>query len=338
VKTLFAISNPTLIDNIFDRETLSRLARICDVDWAATDGSFTQEFFEQRIGNYDACITSWDSPKLTGAAGMRAERLRFLGHAAGTLASYVEPRFFERDVTVVTSSELLALSTAECTFALIMAGAWNLRGYEMGLHEGRWSQSRKETVMGVHGQTIGLVGLSQVARQLIKYLQPFSPEILVHSQHTSADEARRLGVTLAPLDELLARSQIVSLTGTLTDKTRGMIGERELSLMRDGSLLVNTARSRMIKTEALIAELQRGRLFAALDVFDEEPLPQDSPLLKLPNVLCSPHIGGISAHWRKKIGSNIVDALESFAAGKPIPDRVTLQRFQTMSLSRVATK
>jgi phosphoglycerate dehydrogenase-like enzyme len=331
MKTLFAISSPTLIDNIFDRATLSRLARIADVDWAATDGSFTQEFFEQHIDNYDACITSWDSPRLTGAASMRAQRLRFLGHAAGTLATYLEPGFFERDVTVVTSSEVLALSTAECTFALIMAGAWNLRGYEMGLREGRWSQSRKETVMGVHGRTIGLVGLGQVARQLIKYLQPFAPDILVHSRYTSAEEARRLGVTLVPLDELLAKSQIVCLTGTLTDKTRGMIGERELSLMRDGALLVNTARSRLVDGAALLAELQRGRLFAALDVFDEEPLRQDSPLLKLPNVLCSPHIGGISAHWRKRVGSNIVDALESFAAGKSIADRVTVQRFQTMT-------
>ncbi|MDB5813024.1 MAG: serA 2 [Rhodocyclales bacterium] len=332
MKTLFAISNRTLIDNIFDRETLDRLARITDVDWADTDGSFTQECFEQRIGNYDACITSWDSPRLTGLAGTRAQRLRFLGHAAGTLATYVESNFFERDVTVVTSSEVLALSTAECTFALIMAGAWNLRGYQMGLQEGRWSQSRKETVMGVHEQTIGLVGMSRVARQLITYLQPFGPNILVHSQHASPDEARRLGVTLVPLDELLAKSQIVALTGTLTDRTRGMIGARELSLMRDGALLVNTARAKLIDGAALLAELQRGRLFAALDVFDKEPLVADSPLLKLPNVVCSPHIGGISSHWRKKIGRNIVDGLEAFVAGRAIDDRITVQRFQAMSV------
>ena len=331
MKTLFAISNQTLIENIFDSETLDRLARIADVDRAATDGSFTQEFFEQHIGNYDACITSWDSPKLTGLAGIRAQRLRFLGHAAGTLASYLEPAFFERDVTVVTSGGVLAMSTAECTFALIMAGAWNLRAYEMGLHAGRWSQSRKETVMGVYGQTIGLVGLGQVTRQLIKYLEPFASNILVHSRYTSSEEAQRLGVTLVSLDELLAQSQIVSLHGTLTSKTRGMIGERELSLMRDGTLLVNTARAQLVDGAALLAELQRGRLFAALDVFDKEPLAADSILLELPNVLCSPHIGGISAHWRKKIGRNIVDALEAFVAGKAIEDRITVQRFEAMS-------
>ncbi|MDB5799842.1 MAG: serA 1 [Rhodocyclales bacterium] len=331
MKTLFAISNKVLIENIFDRETLDRLGKIADVDWAPTDGSFTQEFFANHIGEYDACITSWDSPKLTGHAGENASRLRFLGHAAGTLASYVESAFFERDVTVVNSSAQLALSTAECAVALMMAGAWNLRGYEHGMHVGRWSQSRKETVMGLYGQTIGLIGLGQVARQVVKLLKPFEPRILVHSRYTSEEEAQRLGVTLASLDELLPQSQIVSLHDTLTSETRGSMGQRELALMRDGALLVNTARSQLIDTPALVAELQSGRLSAALDVFDEEPLSRDNALLQLPNVLCSPHIGGISAYWRKKIGSNIVDAFEAFIAGKPITERITAARFKVMS-------
>jgi phosphoglycerate dehydrogenase-like enzyme len=331
MKTLFAISNSVLIDNIFNRETLQRLTRIADVDWAPTDGSFTQAFFTEHICEYDACITSWDSPRLTGQAGINANRLRFLGHAAGTLASYVETSFFERDVTVVNSSAQLALSTAECTLALMMAGAWNLHGYEYGIHQGRWSQSRKETVMGLSGQTIGLVGLGQVARQVTHLLKPFEPRILVYSPYSSAEEARQLGITLVSLDELLQQSQIVSLHDTLTNETRGSIGARELGLMRDGALLVNTARSQLVDTAALIAELTRGRLCAALDVFDKEPLPQDSPLLQLPNVLCSPHIGGISSHWRKRIGSNIVDKLEAFIAGRFIEHRITAERFRIMS-------
>ena len=333
MKTLFAISNTTLIDNIFDRETLNRLAEISDVDWASTDGSFTQDFFDQNIGKYDACITSWDSPKLSGRGGINAQRLRFLGHAAGTVAPFLDSTFFERDVTVVNSGEPLARSTAECTFALIMAGAWKLRAYEQGLHEGRWSQSRKETTMGVFGQTIGLVGFGQVARHLIKYLQPFAPRILVHSRYSRQEDVQHLGVTLVPLDELLQQSQIVSLHGTLTHKTRSMLGARELGLMRDGGLLVNTARSHLVDGAALLAELQSGRLSAALDVFDKEPLAQDSPLLSLPNVLCSPHIGGISGYWRKKIGSNVVDALENFIAGKEVSNRITAQRFATMGAS-----
>ena len=327
MKTLFAINNPTLIDNIFDHETLDRLQRISDVAWAATDGSFTQEYFEKHIGNYDACITSWDSPKLIGQACINAERLRFLGHAAGTLVPYGEPAFFERNVVVVNSAEQLAASTAECTLALMMAGAWRFRAYEMGLHEGKWSQSRKETVPGVYGQTIGLVGFGQVARHLVRYLQPFTPRILVYSRHMRSAEAQRMGVTLVPLDELLAQSQIVSLHSSLTDATRGMIGERELALMRDGALLVNTARSQLVDSVALFGELRRGRLSAALDVFDREPLQADSPLLNLPNVLCTPHVGGISAYWRKRVGSNIADALEAFVAGKPIENRITAERF-----------
>ncbi|MDB5888698.1 MAG: hydroxyacid dehydrogenase [Rhodocyclales bacterium] len=331
MKTLFAISNPVLIDNIFDREALNRLGRIADVDWAPTDGSFTQEYFTRHISAYDACITSWDSPRLTGQAGINARRLRFLGHAAGTLASYVESAFFEREVIVVNSGEPLAISTAECTLALMMSAAWNLRNYERRIHEGVWSKSRQETVMGLYGQSIGIIGLGHVARHVIKYLKPFEPRILLHCPYASAEEAQQLGVTLLPLDDLLQQSQIISLHDTLTTHTRGSIGKRELGLMRDGALLVNTARSEILDSAALQAELESGRLNAALDVFDKEPLSPDNPLLNLPNVICSPHIAGISAYWRKKIGGNIVDALEAYVAGRPITKFVTAERFRIMS-------
>lgn len=331
MKILITIANPDLIRNIFDQASLDQLASLGDVTWIPTDGSFTQEAFEACIGDFDACLTSWGSPRLSATACQRATRLRFLGHAAGTLAPYLDSAVFERDITIINASEMLAMSTAECSLALMLAGAWNLNGYAEGMRNGRWSQSRKETVMGVYGQTIGIVGLGQISRQLIRYLQPLHPRILVHSSHLSAGEAEALGVTPLPLDELLTSSQIVSLHSTLTERTRGMIGARELGLMRDGALLVNTARSELVDSAALLAELRSGRLFAALDVFDKEPLDKADPLLHLPNVLCAPHIGGIAAYWRKGLGRKVVDALAAFQAGDPLPERITAERFRAMS-------
>lgn len=126
------------------------------------------------------------------------------------------------------------------------------------------------------------------------------------------EQARSLGVELCSLDELLQTSQIISLHSNLTPSTIGSIGKRELSLIQDGALFVNTARAKIVEEEALMNELQAGLIFAALGVFHEEPVPAKHPLLALDHVLCVPHIGGFARTYKRCMGEFVVVTLEEF--------------------------
>ena len=185
--------------------------------------------------------------------------------------------------------------------------------------------------MGVYGQTIGIIGMGEIARQVIAMLKPFAPRILVASPHCSAEEAARLGVELVDMETAFRESQIISLHDTVTPRTQRFITRHYLELMRDGALFVNAARAALVDSAALLDQVRSGRIFAAMDNYDEEPLPADSELPRLANVLCTPHIGGLSSYWRRRLGSNIVEGLEMFAAGKEPAGRITRERFLTMT-------
>jgi phosphoglycerate dehydrogenase-like enzyme len=158
-------------------------------------------------------------------------------------------------------------------------------------------------------------------------LQPFGTTILLYSSYCPPQEAEALGIQLCGLNELFERSDIVSLHNTWTPRTEGMIGTEQLRRLRDGGLFVNTARGPIVSEEALAAELRTGRISAALDVYDREPLPSNHEFLTLPNVLCLPHIGGYHGLLKRGLCDFIVDELGRFAAGEALQGQVSLEHF-----------
>ena len=142
------------------------------------------------------------------------------------------------------------------------------------------------------GATVGIVGASDVGRVVLRLLRPFDAKVLLYDPYLSAEEARALAVEQVSLDDLFARADIVSLHAPSIPETRHMVGAAQLRRMRDGALLVNTARGSLIDQEALVHEAGSGRIRVALDVTTPEPLPGDSPLRAMPNVIITPHLAG----------------------------------------------
>lgn len=335
MKTLITIFEPDLKKMIFPNALVDRIKQFSQVDIVTESYPFTSSDLSEVVSEYDALITSWRSPKITSDVLEHAQKLQFIGHAAGSINGIVDEAVFEKGITVVNANRALAQSTAELALVLMLGGAWQIRPYVNRLENGGWSNNMTETVMGLSGQTVGLIGLGEISREVIRLLKPFETEILLRSNYCEEEEARNLGVTLCSLEELMKRSSIVSLHNTLTPSTKGMIGRRELSWMQDSALLVNTARAQIIDQMALLAELKQSRLHAALDVFDIEPLPSNHVLRHLPNVLSTPHIGGYSHNRKTKMGELIVDDLERFAKGDPLQRQVTSQMFARMTVNKV---
>jgi len=331
MKTLVTIADPGLLELFWRPSVREKLASFSEADFVAPGEPFDSARLAERIGEYDACITSWGSPFFTPEALARAGKLKFIGHGAGSVASIVGEDLFDTPIVVTSANTVLGRSTAELAVSLILAGAWDHAGYAARLKRGQWSNNNKESVLGVTRRTVGLVGYGEISRQVISMLKPFAVQLLLHSGYCPPEEAAALGAELVGLNELFERSDIVSLHNTWTPRTEGMIGAEQLSRLRDGALFVNTARGAIVQERALADELRGGRIFAALDVYAVEPLPQDRELLKLDNVLCLPHIGGYHGLLKRDLCDFIVDELHRFTKGETPIGTVTREHFRRLT-------
>lgn len=312
---------------------LARLADLAEVVCpdGATDAIAAR--LPDLLAQADILLTGWGSPPLTPAHLERAPRLRLIAHTAGSIRHLLPPEVFSRGITVCHAAAVIADAVAEMTLLLMLLGCRRVHDLDRALKAGRpWAEVRMgQTPHLLAGRAIGLVGCGYVGRTVVRLLQPFAPTIRVFDPYLAPEQATALGVVLAPLDEVLAQSDIVSLHAAATPETRHLIGARELRLLRDGALFINTARAWLVDQTALLAELRTGRIWAALDVFEPEPLPLDSPFRSLPNVLLTPHVAGHTLETHRRQGEAMVAEIARFLAGEPLQYRIAPEQYVTMA-------
>jgi glyoxylate reductase len=221
----------------------------------------------------------------------------------------------ERGIAVGVTPDVLTDATADLAFALILAGARRFTEAVAAVRDGEWSTWAPDWLLGhdVHGATLGIVGFGRIGRAVAKRAAGFDMEVL----HTSRDATDPDGT---PLDDLLERSDFVSLHVPLTPETRHLVDGRALQKMKPTAILVNTGRGGLVDQDALRTALENDAIAgAALDVTDPEPLPPDHPLLKAPNLQVVPHIGSATHTARAGMADRAVDNLLAGLAGEPLP-------------------
>ena len=222
-----------------------------------------------------------------------------------------------RGIPVGFTPDVLTEATADATFGLLLAAARRIVDGQSVVYAGRWLTWEPDLLLGqgVHGKTLGIVGMGRIGKAVARRAAGFEMEVLEHS--------RSGGI---PLDELLKRSDFVTLHARLTPETRGLIGEGELRRMKPTAILINTARGGLVDTGALGRALEGGWIAgAALDVADPEPVPKGHPLLDAPNLVITPHIASASIEARTAMADLAVDNLLAGLAGKPMPKSVNAE-------------
>jgi phosphoglycerate dehydrogenase-like enzyme len=211
-------------------------------------------------------------------------------------------------------------STCEMTWALILGAARQLEQQTTLLRHGQWRSGTAEPLARVlHGQTLGLIGLGEIGGRVAKVGQALGMNVITWSPRMTPERAAAQNVTFVSLEDLLTRSHVVSLHLVVTQATHLLLNAERLALMRPDSLLVNTSRSALIDSAALVKALEKGRPgFAALDVFDVEPLPLNDPLRQLSNVLLTPHLGFVAEPVFQRFADGVTECLEAWLAGKPL--------------------
>lgn len=227
-----------------------------------------------------------------------------------------------RGVVVCNTPGVLTEATADLAFALLAAAARRIVEGVDYVRAGKWRTWDPLLLLGadLHGATLGIVGFGRIGQAMARRARGFDMRLLYHSAHRNPEAERELGAGYRELDDLLRESDFVSLHTALTPETKGLIGARELALMKRGAILVNTARGPVVDTTALVEALRAGTIAgAALDVTDPEPLPVDHPLLALPNAVVIPHLGSGSTTTRARMAELAARNLSAVLRGERPP-------------------
>lgn len=335
-RTILVLPSGTLYDELISPETeqaLKSLGRIVRYQSEESGGRRVDpDQVAELIGEADAILTSWGAPRFDEKLLSRAPKLKVIAHAAGTIKGFVPPAVFDRGIAVTHAAALIAEAVGEWALTVTLMSLRRAYEFNRTMHDGGWAKRELGFGQGLYGKRVGIVAASMTGRAYVKLLQPFGCDVVAFDPYLNDDRAKQLGVRrLESLDELFRTSDVVSNHAPTTPETSGMIGAKQLSLLRDGMLFVNTARAAAIDYDALTCELQTGRFRAALDVFPKEPLAAESPLRGLPNVILSPHVAGGTEESRKRLGAGMVDELRRFFEGEPLQYGVTKQMLATMA-------
>ncbi|MCL5027172.1 MAG: hypothetical protein M1531_11900 [Chloroflexi bacterium] len=218
-------------------------------------------------------------------------------------------------VLVTNTPGASTVSVAELTFALMLAAARHIALADRKVREGEWYHALG---FELRGKTLGLLGLGTIGQEVARLGQAFGMRVVAWSITHDPERARSLGVDLLDRDEVLRQADIVSLHLRASPQTTGIIGERELGLMKPSAILVNTARGVLVDEAALARALRTGRIAGAgVDAYPQEPLPADSPLRGLDNLVLSPHVGWVTNEASVRLTAMPVDNVAAYIAGKP---------------------
>jgi phosphoglycerate dehydrogenase-like enzyme len=269
----------------------------------------------ERLADFDAIVAMRERTPFSRALLTRLSRLRLLVTTGMRNASIDVAAAVERGV-VVCGTAGLPYPTAELTWGLILALLRRIPAEDRLTREGRWQSTLG---LGLNGKILGLLGLGTLGSRVARVGRAFEMEVLAWSQNLTAARAAEVGATLVGKDELLARSDVVSIHLVLSDRTRGLIGAREFGLMKPSAHLVNTSRGPIVDEGALVSALREGKLAGAgLDVYEEEPLPVDHPLHHLANTVITPHLGYVTEETYRIFYGHALEDIQAWLKGSPV--------------------
>jgi phosphoglycerate dehydrogenase-like enzyme len=322
--------NPHVRERYLDPADLARLEGFADWDWFSCEGGGiydtnadpqTAAELGRRLSGVDGLVVCHGCPTIGAGIMDQAPALRLIGELEGDrFASRIDTEAaWARQIRTVDTTNGSSYPVSEWALALILVALRNAGSHFRRMLAGQTYHPPHDDPGFIHGdltgKRVGLIGCGHLGRRLIKFLRPFEVEIWVCDPYLPREMADAVGFLQTSLDKVMSECDAVVCLAPLTPGTRRMIGKRELDLIRPGAVLVNVSRGAIIDPDALIARLKRGDIVAGLDVFDPEPVPPDSEILKLSNVFLSPHIAGVTAQSYPRFFKLMVDELDRFFHG-----------------------
>jgi phosphoglycerate dehydrogenase-like enzyme len=319
--------------NVQGGEAMVRIAILDDyqqvalqmTDWSVLPSDAEVQVFRDHLADQDAVVERLKDFEIVMAMRERTPfprsllerlpKLRLLTTTGMRNAAIDMQAAADCGVTVCGTGGVI-YPTAELTWGLILALLRHIPREDRATRAGQWQVSMG---IGLQGKTLGVIGLGNLGSQVATVGKAFQMSVVAWSQNLTAERAAQCGATLVSKDELLSQADLVTIHLVLSERTRGLLGARELALMKPTAYLVNTSRGPIVDEQALVEVLQKRTIAgAALDVFDEEPLPLDHPLRRLENTVITPHIGYVTTETYRIFFDQTVENIQAFLKGTPV--------------------
>lgn len=318
-----------LKDQFFPQDFLDELSKFGNLRVNDKGRTFTHEELKEYVKDIDICMTHcwWGCPKFDEEVIENANRLKLIVHPAASVASFITDCVYDRGIKVCSANSVMARYVAEGTLAYILSAIRQVPQHDKFMKQKQWKQLKRSTLINAR---VGLVGLGTVGRFLLDFLKPFQVEVRIYDPYLSAQALMQYdNVRLCSLEEVISWADVVSVHASRTPETYHMLNSERLGLMKDGAVLINTARGALMDEAALAAELKTGRISAVLDVYDPEPPKPDNPLYELDNVLLMPHVAG--GDFSKEYSLAMLEEIKRFIKGEALLYEIPYEQFNRMT-------
>ncbi len=315
----------TYITRRVPQDAIDIVAAACDYDiWDSEDQPTPRDVLLHAAANADGVLAML-ADRIDAEFLDAAPRCRVVANMAVGYDNADVPALTRRGVLLTNTPGVLTETTADLAWALLMAAGRRIVEGQKLIEAGRWKSWSPMFMVGqdIYGATLGIVGAGRIGSAVARRAAAFNMRVLYHNRRPSAELEAQTGAQYRPLDDLLREADFVVVLVPLTTETRGMFGAREFALMKPTAVFVNIARGPIVKELDLVAALQQGSPGAAgLDVFENEPIGADHPLLRLPNVTAVPHIGSATVATRTRMATTAATNLVAALTGQPVPNPV----------------
>jgi phosphoglycerate dehydrogenase-like enzyme len=275
----------------------------------------SEDAVAKRLRDFEIVVAMRERTAFRRSLLERLPKLKLLVTTGMVNASIDMKAAGERGI-VVSGTSSLRHPTAELTWGLMLALARNIPREDAGMRKGVWQSTLG---IGLHGKVLGILGLGKLGSQVATFGKVFLMDVIAWSENLTVEHANSLGVQRVEKQELFRRSDFLTIHTVLSKRTRGLVGPDDLAAMKSTAYLINTSRGPIVNELALIAALEGRKLAgAALDVYDQEPLPTDHPLRRLENVVLTPHLGYVTQENYRVFYGDAVENVRAFLAGNPI--------------------
>ncbi len=316
-------------DLVFRQKYYDRMSKVGDVCIYDRDDFSDMDYAYDFVAGSEVIVTSWGSPVIDAKILELCPDLKAVLHAAGSIKAVLTPELTASDVRLTNSAAAIGEGVAESALALAISASKRFFWFRDDLKAGKW-YGLSEKVQDFYDIKVGVISGGYVGRHMVKLLKNFHVDILMYDPLLSAEEIAEIGAEKVELETIMSECEVISIHAPQIPATNDMINKDNLKLIKDGAVLINTARGSIINEADLIEELKKGRFYACIDVTNPEPPLEDNELRSLDNVVLMPHIAGVCS-GAPRIALHVCEELERVEKGEKMRTEIDRKTLDTIA-------
>ena len=316
---------------VFGEKYYERLRKMGEVKVYDKVDFSDEAYYLEFVKGSTVIVTSWDSPRIDEKILDLCPDLKAVIHAAGSIKPVISDAFIERKIRITNSAVAIGEGVAETALGFAISACKGFHTLNEDTKNGLWQENIKTKVKDFYDIKVGVISGGAVGRHMVKLLKNFHVDILMYDPVLSAEAIQAIGAEKVSLETLMSECDVVSVHAPSIPATDNMLNASNLCLLQDGAVLINTSRGSVINEQDLIAELEKGRFFACIDVTQTEPPAKDNKLRSLPNVVLTPHIAGTATNGLRRVALHVCEEIERLLGGEKMRTEVNLADLAKMA-------